>query len=479
MMNTEETLLITPVDHYDAIINDDEIKEGDITTSSELKHLTISTLPLVLAFLLQYVFSITSVYSAGQLGAKELAACSLAICTFNITGLAIFQGMATSLDTFCSQAYGSGNKTMVGIYFQRGSLLMLMVMVPLTILWWFSGSVLKFLVPDPELVSMTQFFLRIHILGVPGLIFFESGKRFLQAQHIFQASTYILMVTFPVNLVLNWWLVWNDETSIGYMGVPVAIAITYWIIALLMLLYVIFIDGMECWGGIEWEKACSNWKPMLSLAIPGVVMVISDFLAFEILTIFASRFGTEALAAQSIVSNIATLCFQVPFAFAVAISTRMGHLIGDENISGAKVVNGLTVIIGGTIGVASFMLMYFGRKVLASFFTNDEKVLTIASSLLFLAGINQISDALNVVGTGVLRGQGRQRIGSILNIISYYFLAIPLGYVLAFKLNMEMSGLWIGLIIGVMTLAIAQCTAICLSNWTKIVEHSHRIHDSV
>lgn len=56
MMNTEETLLITPVDHYDAIINDDEIKEGDITTSLELKHLTISTLPLVLAFLLQYVF---------------------------------------------------------------------------------------------------------------------------------------------------------------------------------------------------------------------------------------------------------------------------------------------------------------------------------------------------------------------------------------------------------------------------------------
>lgn len=56
------------------------------------------------------------------------------------------------------------------------------------------------------------------------------------------------------------------------------------------------------------------------------------------------------------------MCFQVPFAFAVAISTRMGHLIGDENISGAKVVNGLTVIIGGTIGVASFMLMYFEEK---------------------------------------------------------------------------------------------------------------------
>lgn len=106
-------------------------------------------------------------------------------------------------------------------------------------------------------------------------------------------------------------------------------------------------------------------------------------------------------------------------------------------------------------------------------------VLEISSKLLILAGINQISDSLNVVGTGVLRGQGRQRIGSILNIISYYFLAIPLGYVLAFKFGMEMSGLWIGLTIGVFVLAVTQCTSICLSNWEKILEHSHRIHDSV
>ena len=93
--------------------------KDDDSTKLELKHLTRSSFPLVVSFVLQYVFSITSVYAAGRLGAKELAACSLAICTFNITGLAVFQGMATSLDTFCSQAYGSGNKKMVGVYFQR------------------------------------------------------------------------------------------------------------------------------------------------------------------------------------------------------------------------------------------------------------------------------------------------------------------------------------------------------------------------
>ena len=230
-MNTEETLLITPVDNYDAIVND--TKDDDSTPKLELKHLTRSSFPLVVSFVLQYVFSITSVYAAGRLGAKELAACSLAICTFNITGLAVFQGMATSLDTFCSQAYGSGNKKMVGVYFQRATLLMLATMVPLMLVWWYSGSILNQLVPDPELVSMAQLFLRIHAFGVPGLILLKVVK-VLQAQHLFQASTYVLVVALPFNLLLNWLLVWNPNTGMGYTGIPLSIGITYWVISLLM-----------------------------------------------------------------------------------------------------------------------------------------------------------------------------------------------------------------------------------------------------
>ncbi|RLV89631.1 Protein LTV1 [Spathaspora sp. JA1] len=77
---------------------------------------------------------------------------------------------------------------------------------------------------------------------------------------------------------------------------------------------------------------------MLSLAIPGVIMVIAEFLAFEVLTILAARFGTESLAAQSIASNVASLAFQLPFAIAVVLSTNIGNYVGSKNVLAAKLM---------------------------------------------------------------------------------------------------------------------------------------------
>ncbi|KAG7663860.1 uncharacterized protein J8A68_002609 [[Candida] subhashii] len=478
-MNTEEALLTGAVDYenYDTITQDIDNKEVEITTSSELKTITKSSIPLVFTFFMQYFLSVTSIYAAGKLGAKELAACSLAVCTFNITGLATFRGMATSLDTFCSQAFGSGNKTMVGVYFQRCSLMILTITIPLIIIWFNSEAILVKLVPDPELAKMAATFLKIHTIGAPGLIFFETGKRFLQAQHIFEAGTYVLVIVAPVNFILNWILVWHPRLGLGYIGLPIAISITYWLISLFMLGYVVFINGKQCWGGLDIASATRNWKPMLSLAIPGVIMVIAEFLAFEVLTILAASFGTESLAAQSIVSNVAALFFQMPFAVAVVLSTRIGHFVGNENIRGAKINTNLFCLLGGLLGLFNFSVMFFGRTGLSKLFTQDPKVLESSKALLTLAAINQIGDAFNVIATGVLRGQGRQQIGSILYMTSYYLIALPLGYIFAFPMGLHLNGLWLGLMSGVGFLAISCGIVAYWGDWEKILRDSKGIHD--
>ncbi|KAI5963930.1 hypothetical protein CANMA_003527 [Candida margitis] len=473
-MHSEESLLNGGFETYSSIDAIDDSKTH--TYLSELNHLLRGSAPLAVTFVLQYFTSLTSTISAGKLGAAELAACSLAVSTFNVTGLAVFQGIVTSLDTLCSQSYGSGNIHGVGLYFQRCTLIMFSVMIPLTVFWCNSGFVLGYFIDDPSLVSMSQTFLRWHTIGIPGLIFFESGKRFLQAQHIFHAGTYVLALAVPLNLLLNWILVWNKGTSVGFVGIPIAIAITYWSISLLILAYVVFIDGMKCWGGLS-KQALVNWSAMLRLAVPGVVMVIAEFVAFEISIFLAAKFGTEAIAAQSIASNLAAFLFQIPFAYSVVISTRIGHYIGMGNIAGAKLDCQIFFTSAPFVGVANFCIFYFGRFALAKLFTTDEQILRIAAGLNVLAGINQLADAFNVLGTGVLRGQGRQTIGSILNSIAFYLIAIPLGYVLAFDLHFGLSGLWYGLILGVVFLAAGQCVAIYVSDWSSIVVVSQKMHD--
>lgn len=476
-MNSEEGLLAGAYDShtYDSI----SIREDSSTDlKSELSFISRSSGPLVITFFLQYLMSVTSIYAAGKLGAKQLAASSLALCSFNITGLAVYQGMATCLDSFCSQAYGAGKPELVGVYFQRCSLMVLALTVfPLAPLWWWSGSILKHLVPDEELAMMSQTYLRILLVGAPGLLLFETGKRFLQAQHIFNAGTYVLAILVPINFLTNWLLVWHPKYGLGFIGAPLAASIGYWLISFLMLMYVVAIDGRKCWGGLDLKKAMINWGPMLKLALPGVVMVEAEYLAFEVLTILAASFGTAALAAQSIASNIGSLAFQLPFAVAVAVSTRIGHFVGMKDKNAAAIVTSVSFVFAAAISLFNFSFVFFGRGFLTSIFTSDKDVLREGKKILLLVAINQLSDGLNVLEAGVLRGQGRQQVGSYLNLFSYYVVALPLAYGLAFPGKLELYGLWLGLISGVMFLAASEFVCILKSNWVHIIAESASRHD--
>lgn len=120
--------------------------------------------------------------------------------------------MSTSLDTLCPQAYGSGNKTLVGLHLQRMSLFLGVITVPIIITWLFSEQILMMIIPEPELAKLAGLYLRILTIGAPGYALFEAGKRFVQAQGIFTASTYVLMICAPLNGVLNYVLVWVGES---------------------------------------------------------------------------------------------------------------------------------------------------------------------------------------------------------------------------------------------------------------------------
>lgn len=434
--------------------------------------------PLIVTFILQFLLETVTIFACGQLGAQELAVASLALCSFNITALAFYQGMSTCLDSFCSQAFGAGRPLMVGVYFQRCSLMMLAVTVfPLLPLWWFSGSVLKLMVPNEELAMLCQTFLRALTLGVPGLLFFETGKRFFQAQHIFNAGTYALAVLVPIHLVLNWLLVVHPKYSIGLLGAPIALSVSFWLITIFMLLYAVFVNGSQCWGGLDLRKAMVNWNAMLKLALPGVVMVAAEYLAFEVMTILAASFGTSALAAQSIGANVGAMVFQVPFAVSVAVSTRVGHLVGIPKPSAAKKVSRLSLMLGAAMGLMNFVIVFAGKSWIALLYSGDKEVIATAGKVLTLAALNQFGDCMNIVSAGILRGQGRQRIGSYLNLLAYYLFALPMAYVLAFVFDYEVYGLWMGLSCGVLLLALCEIYCVVTSDWEKVIEDCNNQHD--
>lgn len=164
--------------------------------------------PLMVTFLLQYSLTVASIFTIGHLGKEELGAVSLASMTVSITGNAVYSGLATSLDTLCAQAYGSGKRKLVGLQMLRMVFFLWLVTIPIAILWYFSEHILAKIVPEREVAEMAGLYLKVALLGTPGFACFESGKRYLQAQGVFSASLYVLLVCAPLNAFMNWFFVW-------------------------------------------------------------------------------------------------------------------------------------------------------------------------------------------------------------------------------------------------------------------------------
>lgn len=235
-------------------------------------------------------------------------------------------------------------------------LFLLCLSVPLSLLWIFSEVILVHLVPDRETAHLVSIYLRVVVGAIPGFVVFECAKRFLQVQGEFRAITYCSFLVLGVHVGLVRYLV----SHIGFIGVPIAVVVARTLQPVLLLLYIRFVKGSDCWGGFT-RRALTNWGTMVRLAVPDMIMIEAEFLAFEIVTIYASRFGTEYLAAQSILTTITMVCFNVPFSMSIAVSTRVSQLIGAGKVTTAE-------ITGKLVSTQSFF--FLDLYIFTLFFTN-------------------------------------------------------------------------------------------------------------
>jgi multidrug resistance protein, MATE family len=322
----------------------------------------------------------------------------VATMTASITCYVPVQGLATCLDTLCSIAYGAKQPGLVGLQCQRMTILLWLLMAPIAVVWWFSEPILTALVPDEEIAHLAAVYLRILIIGMPGVAAFESGKRFVQSQGLFHITTISLAVGAPLSFLQNYMFVFR--MGWGFSGAAMAMAITQNLLPLLLVAYVWLFEGSQCWDGLT-RKAWKNWGefcfrvqdealqglhrlelgpmpsprparcsqlsksgtnieagPMIKLALPGMVMVWCQFSVLEILTIAAGQFGPAKLAAQSILVTVTSTSFNIPFPLAIATSTRVANMIGaglsDAAQITAKVVCLPSAAIGARLGINTY-----------------------------------------------------------------------------------------------------------------------------
>jgi MATE family multidrug resistance protein len=190
------------------------------------------------------------------------------------------------------------------------------------------------------------------------------------------------------------------------------------------------------------------------LGIPISLQFLFEVGAFSFTAILVGRMGEISLAAHQIVITLASMTYMMASGIASASTIRIGHFVGlgdKEKILETGKKSMVLVIIFMSFTAALFLLF---KTQIPLLFIEKEEVVLAAASLFSIAALFQISDGIQVVGLGCLRGLSDVKVPTLLTLFAYWVIAIPLGYWLGISQNMGLNGTWFGLFIGLTISAI-------------------------
>ncbi|KAF9254752.1 MATE efflux family protein [Marasmius fiardii PR-910] len=470
----EDTPLLNPprivedVEQNDLIVHESSVQ----MFRDELGILTKYSIPVFCTHLLEFSFVIVSVLTIGHLSTKALAGITLGSMTAGVTGLSIIQGLTSALDTVLPSAWTSSQPQLVGLWAQRMSVVIAVAIIasPMLMIWFNSEAILLALRQDPQVAHLAAMYLRWMSLGLPAYGFNTISRRYFQAQGRFTVPTRIIIIVAPINVILNYALVWGPEPiRLGFIGAPIASAISFNLMALMSLVYGVFFVPKTAWYPIS-TRAFTSLGPLVHLGLGGVGQTASEWWAWELIGLSASLISPVALAAQSVLLTSTSATFQAPFALSVATSVRIGNLLGEQRARRAGIAARVGIFIAFLIAMVWSTMFFVFQNQWSYIFNGDSEVATYVSSALPLVALFQVFDGVSAITGGILRARGKQVVGALLNLTGYYVIGLPFGLWLAFSVNLGLHGLWIGHTIALIFSAVSG-TVLCLrTDWNHEVE---------
>ncbi|ONI27499.1 hypothetical protein PRUPE_1G090300 [Prunus persica] len=237
-------------------------------------------------------------------------------------------GMSFALDTFCGQSYGAKQYHMLGIHLQRAMLVLLLVCIPLSIIWFNAGHILEFLGQDPEIAAAAGSYARFLIPCLFAYAVNQCHSKFLQSQNNVVPMIVSTGIATLLHLIVCGVLVY--KTSLGYRGAAVANSISYWINALTLVIYVrVSPSCKHTWTGFS-KDAFHGIVNFLKLSVPSAVMISLEIWSFEMMVLLSGFLPNPKLETSvlSISLNTCSMVFMIPMAFSGAASTRVSNQLG-------------------------------------------------------------------------------------------------------------------------------------------------------
>jgi MATE family multidrug resistance protein len=325
--------------------------------------------------------------------------------------------------------------------------------LPATVLYAFAGVALRTLGQPADLIPLAASYCRALMPGLPAIFAFIVLRNFLQAVGIVRPATYAIVIANVANAGLDWILMFGKLglPALGAVGCAVSTSINEW----LMLALLVFFSRRTLrayWPGWAGAFDAVPLRRMMKLGTTLGFQFAFEVWAFHAAGFMMGRLGTVAFAAHAIAINLATISFMIPAGIGAAAATRIGHLVGSENEWYRS--GWLGIGMGAAVMTVPAALFVLAPRHLAAFYTHDAAVLATAAVILPLAGAFQLFDGVQAVAFGVLRGAGDTHLPAAANIVGYWAVGLPAGWILAFTLGWGARGVWAGLVVGLAVVAL-------------------------
>ena len=402
----------------------------------------------------------------GQLGTAELAAVSLGN-SFMFIAMSIGIGFSTAITPLIAEADASNNFKQAKSTYKHGLFLCTTLGILLFLLVLFSKPLMYLMQQPEEVVVLAIPYLNLVAFSLIPLVIFEAIKQFTDGMSMTKYPMYATLIANIINVVLNYLLIFGKFgfPEMGMVGAAYGTLVS----RIIMVIYL--------WTLLRYKERSrkivrniklftldfSMIKKIVNIGSLSAMQMFFEVAIFTSAIWLSGLLGKNSQAANQIALNLSSMTFMVAMGLSVASMIRVGNQKGLQNYKELRRIAFSIFLLGILLAVFFALLFFIFHKSLPNVYVDlnditnykdNIEVLSIASTLLLAAAFFQISDSIQVVVLGALRGLQDVKIPTILTFISYWVVGFPISYFLGTEEMYGSFGIWLGLLAGLTTASI-------------------------
>ena len=434
--------------------------------TKEFKYNVKLATPVILGMLGHTLVAFVDNIMVGQLGTAELAAVSLGN-SFMFIAMSLGIGFSTAITPLVAEADGEGNFAYGKSSFKHGLLLCTMLGIALFLMVFFAKPLMYIMNQPEEVVELAMPYLTLVAISLIPLIVFQAFKQCSDGLSMTKHPMYATIIANVVNVVLNYMFIFGKfgAPAMGVVGAAIGtLASRVVMLAYLWYLMSQNLKSKDYVTNIKFFTLTKSMiKKLLGLGFPSALQMFFEVAIFTAAIWLSGILGKNPQAANQIALNLSSMTFMVAMGFSVAAMIRVGNQKGMKRFRELRRIAFSIFLLSTMLAVLfaiSFLLLKDQLpKIYLDFddannIADTLEVLTIASKLMLIAAIFQISDTLQVVVLGALRGMQDVKIPTFITFIAYWLIGFPISFYLGMYTEYASAGIWIGLLAGLTASAV-------------------------